>query len=291
VTCTAVLGSVPKQYFCFVGYGRKQTTHPDDQKDVKLYVDGKEIFSRKGERTVFNWLDWFRLQLHEFRREVLDGNEREAHDYLQKKVRGGVDYIVGRIKGIEEKILKANIPLIRNVMKRAPIYILLDEGCEKADVAAELMFTCVRAMRRFDAGRGYKFSTYLRKSLFSRVDRLIEKVQAEKWLSSSRRVYDNCHEGGERIANGAIDDLNLEREERGNPTLNKVIARDEISGLRKALDDLPERERFAVERRYGFDGIGMTYNEIGAKLGIGEEGTRAMERRARKKLGEFLMNG
>ena len=58
--------------------------------------------------------------------------------------------------------------------------------------------------------------------------------------------------------------------------------------LRRALEELPERERTVVELRYGIDGGEPTpLREIGRQLGITPERVRQIESRALGRLGRM----
>ena len=59
--------------------------------------------------------------------------------------------------------------------------------------------------------------------------------------------------------------------------LGDLITREEYAGLQKALTALPERQYEAVYCRYYLD---QPFKEIGAALGVTEDGTKKLHRRA-----------
>jgi len=59
------------------------------------------------------------------------------------------------------------------------------------------------------------------------------------------------------------------------------------SAVRRAIKELPDREREVVELRYGIDGQPMPLREIGRRLGITPERVRQLESRALGRLGRM----
>jgi RNA polymerase primary sigma factor len=59
------------------------------------------------------------------------------------------------------------------------------------------------------------------------------------------------------------------------------------SAIRRALQDLPDREREVVALRYGIDGDPTPLREIGRRLGITPERVRQLESRALGRLGRM----
>ena len=71
----------------------------------------------------------------------------------------------------------------------------------------------------------------------------------------------------------------------GTDLLGDLITREEYAGLRKALAALPERQYEAVYRRYYLD---RSFKEIGAALGVSEDGAKKLHRRALDSLKKIL---
>jgi RNA polymerase sigma factor (sigma-70 family) len=74
-------------------------------------------------------------------------------------------------------------------------------------------------------------------------------------------------------------------DERVRDPVESAIAhesRDEVSSMLRLL---PERHREVIVRRYGFSGNGVeTHEQIGERLGVGEERSRQVEREALHRL-------
>src|SRR5262249_9117753 len=58
--------------------------------------------------------------------------------------------------------------------------------------------------------------------------------------------------------------------------------------VRRAIEQLPERQRRIVQMRYGFDGETVSLEKIGKELGITRERVRQLEREALSKLANEL---
>jgi len=69
-------------------------------------------------------------------------------------------------------------------------------------------------------------------------------------------------------------------------TQEEALLRGEtIERLRIALENLPERERFVVENRYGIgNGCSQTLKELAGRMGVSKERVRQLEVQARKRL-------
>ena len=58
-------------------------------------------------------------------------------------------------------------------------------------------------------------------------------------------------------------------------------------GLRRAVDELPDREREVLRLRYGIDGVEpVPLREAGRQMGVSPESVRTIERNALRRLAE-----
>ncbi len=84
-------------------------------------------------------------------------------------------------------------------------------------------------------------------------------------------------EGSGEIGDFIVDPDAVSVEEEGN---SSVLRED----LEKILSELPKRDRDVLRKRFGFDGKGMTLEEVGREYGITRERVRQVELKALKKL-------
>ena len=87
---------------------------------------------------------------------------------------------------------------------------------------------------------------------------------------------------------GSLSDLLADEAEANTEGLFMEDAlKDSVQGL---LETLPERERYVIERRYGFDGDRCaTLGEIGQEIGVTRERARQIQKAALRKLRSYAL--
>ncbi len=126
--------------------------------------------------------------------------------------------------------------------------------------------------KKFDFGRGFKFSTYASWAIIKNFARSIpdEKTRRERFLTGHDEVFDIApdNRGDEHEA--------LATQERATHSVNRL------------LEFLEPREREIIRMRAGLNdhAKGMTLEEIGQQFGITKERVRQLNARAMKKLRE-----
>ena len=87
------------------------------------------------------------------------------------------------------------------------------------------------------------------------------------------------------VASEADDALgDLVADEAAADPFERAAKQEERVRVRRALAQLPERERLVLEERFGFDGESRTLEEIGGRVGVTRERVRQLEQQGLRKL-------
>jgi RNA polymerase sigma factor (sigma-70 family) len=166
---------------------------------------------------------------------------------------------------VKERLISANMRLVTSIAKRHSgqtdnFFELLSDG----------NMSLIRAVEKFDFGRGFKFSTYASWAIMKNFARSIpeEKHRRERYVT-----------GHEDLFEVAPDNRSDEQEALAS-------AEQAAHRVNRLLDYLDERERQIIRMRAGLDdgAKAMTLEEIGQKLGITKERVRQLNVRIMKKL-------
>jgi RNA polymerase sigma factor (sigma-70 family) len=166
---------------------------------------------------------------------------------------------------VKEQLIAANMRLVVNIAKRHSgqtdnFFELLSDG----------NMSLIRAVEKFDFGRGFKFSTYASWAIMKNFARSIpdEKHRRERFVTGHEEVFE--------VAPDTRSDEHeiVASHERATHSVNRLLAY------------LEPREREIIRMRAGLDdhAKGMTLEEIGTKFGITKERVRQLNARAMKKL-------
>jgi RNA polymerase primary sigma factor len=219
------------------------------------------------------------------------------------------------------EMIERNLGLVHSVARR-----YRGRGVPYEDLVQEGTVGLLRAVEKFDCGRGVRFSTYaiwpIRRAVTSAVvdqrtiripsnasQRLARIQRAERELGRSAPRSRSTEAISERLglsvrsvralreAASVVASLDEPIREAGT-TLGEVIADDHAIDPWRETEErdrrrrvwsmvglLPERHREVLLRRYGLRGEEPeTHAEIGARLGVGEERSRQLEREALHRL-------
>ena len=150
---------------------------------------------------------------------------------------------------VKEMLINANMRLVVNIAKRHAaqtdnFFELLSDG----------NMSLIRAVEKFDFGRGFKFSTYAGWAIMKNFARTIpdEKHRRERFVTGHDEVFD--------VAPDTRSDEHeaVATKERATHSINRL------------LEHLEPREREIIRMRAGLDthAKGMTLEEIGQQFGI-----------------------
>ena len=166
---------------------------------------------------------------------------------------------------VKNQIIRANLRLVVSIAKRH-----VGPSNNFFELVSDGNMSLIRAVEKFDFGRGFKFSTYASWAIMKNFARSIpdEKHRRERFVTGHEEVFD--------VAPDSRSDEHelLATQERATHTVNRL------------LEYLEPRERDIIRMRAGLDNHakGMTLEEIGQQFGITKERVRQLNARAMKKM-------
>ncbi len=174
-----------------------------------------------------------------------------------------IEDLQAQANAVKDLLIKANMRLVVNIAKRHSgqtdnFFELLSDG----------NMSLIRAVEKFDFGRGFKFSTYASWAIMKNFARTIpdEKHRRERFVTGHDEVFE--------IAPDTRTDEHevVATHERATHSVNRL------------LEYLEPREREIIRLRAGLDENPRTLEQIGQQFGITKERVRQLNARAMKKL-------
>jgi RNA polymerase primary sigma factor len=166
---------------------------------------------------------------------------------------------------VKDQLIKANMRLVANIAKKHAAH-----SDNYFELLSDGNMSLIRAVEKFDYGRGFKFSTYASWAIMKNFARSIpdEKHRRERFVTGHEEVFE--------VAPDTRTDEHevLATHERATHSVNRL------------LEYLEPREREIIRMRAGLDNHtkNMTLEEIGQQFGITKERVRQLNARAMKKL-------
>ena len=178
-----------------------------------------------------------------------------------------IEELNGRIKEVRDLLIECNLRLVH---KLASQHLQSGQGLDelKSDAHISLM----RAVEKFDYGRGFKFSTYSTWAIVKNFARSIPDENGHK----SRYMT-----GHDELLDHRIDTHTDETE-------MLAVAEQAKQRVNRLLQHLDPRTRDVIRMRTGIDGNSeMTLEQIGQHFGITKERVRQINVRGMKMLREW----
>jgi RNA polymerase primary sigma factor len=224
--------------------------------------------SKDQEQHLFRQMNYLKYKAAKLRNGLRRPGD-EAGDVDPSRVRiqvlKEIEDLQAESNAVKEVLINANMRLVVSIAKR---------HSAQADNFFELVsdgnMSLIRAVEKFDYGRGFKFSTYASWAIMKNFARTIpdEKHRRERFVTGHEEVFE--------VAPDTRSDEHevLATHERATHSVNRL------------LDYLEPREREIIRMRAGLDdhGKNMTLEEIGQQFGITKERVRQLNARAMKKL-------
>jgi len=254
---TAIMASMPKaeEY----EMQRRKMKPPKEVAPEMAYLYEEPLLSREQEYHLFcqmNFLKWQAAKL----REKLDARNARTQD-LER-----IEKLQEQFTAVKERLIRCNLRLVVSIAKKH-----VNPTDDFWELQSDGNMSLIRAVEKFDFGRGNKFSTYASWAIMKNFARSIpdEKHHRERFQSGHEEMFD-----------GAPDKRSNELE----CVTSQEQSKKQVNHLLETL--LDPRERQIIRMRAGMDNYAenMTLEEIGQQLNITKERVRQLHVRAMKKL-------
>ncbi|HEY1859944.1 MAG TPA: sigma-70 family RNA polymerase sigma factor, partial [Gemmataceae bacterium] len=226
------------------------------------------LLNKEQEQHLFRKMNYLKYKASQLRRRL--HKEGEVNDLVDPaKVRiqdlNRIEELQKEANEVKDQLINANMRLVVSIAKRHSgqaenFFELLSDG----------NMSLIRAVEKFDFGRGFKFSTYASWAIMKNFARSIpeEKHRRERYVTGHDELFDVSpdHRTDEQ-------DL-LASAEQASKRVNRL------------LEYLDPREQQIIRMRAGLDDNArpMTLEEIGQRMGITKERVRQLNVRIMNKL-------
>lgn len=217
------------------------------------------LLSREQEAHQFRLMNFLKHKLHKLRQSI-------NPDQPRVKEMRQVEELRLKIQDVKNRLINCNMRLVASIAKKHSL-----QGESLFELISDGNVSLLRAVEKFDYGRGNKFSTYASWAIMKNYARSIpeEKKQREHYLTGAEDVFE------------ARADVRSDEQEL---LAQAETARSKINIL---LDGLDPRTREVIKMRNGLDGSAeMTLEQIGKLFGITKERVRQINVRGMKQLRE-----
>jgi len=246
---------------------RREAKIPRDAPPELASMYEMPLLDKEQEQHLFRQMNFLKHKAAKLREKLRKEGE-EAAEVDPSRVRiqtlKEIEDLQLQATAVKDRLINANMRLVANIAKRHAgqaenFFELLSDG----------NMSLIRAVEKFDFGRGFKFSTYASWAIMKNFARSIpdEKVHKERFVTGHEEVFevapDNRSDENEIVAS----------QERASHSVNRL------------LQYLEPREREIIRLRAGLDDArGLTLEEIGQRFGITKERVRQLNARAMKRL-------
>jgi RNA polymerase sigma factor (sigma-70 family) len=241
-------------------YSEMRAKRPPKDVDPQMaYLYEKPLLNREQEAHVFRKMNFLKYKLNAVQ-EKLDPTRARVQD-LQL-----LDDLAVQIKQCRDLLIECNQRLVHKLATNH-----LQPGQNLDELKSDANMSIMRAVEKFDYGRGNKFSTYATWAVMKNFARSIpdENTRRQRYMTGTDELFE------------ARADVRTDEQE-------VVAAADQARArVNRLLDYLDPRTREVIRMRTGLaGGEEMTLEQIGQHFGITKERVRQINVRGMKQLRE-----
>ncbi len=220
------------------------------------------LLDRDDEQRLFRRMNFLLHQAEMIRQRIADHPELATDQRMAE-----IEVLLDQATEVKNRIIQANLRLVVSIAKR---HLHSHKASNLFELISDGNIALIRAVEKFDFGRGFRFSTYASWAIMRSYARTVPQELVR--LGRFQTGHD------EFLADTRDYRMPKETPQQAAEEISRTIS----NGL-TALDD---RERLIVERHFGLHTGGKvnTLDEIGRELGISKERVRQIEIRAMAKL-------
>jgi RNA polymerase primary sigma factor len=215
------------------------------------------LLSRQEERSLFLRMNYLKYRAHQLRAALDPGDCVPAQ--LEE-----IERFQQAALAVKNQIIEANLRLVVSIAKKyvGPMNTLFE-------LISDGNMSLIRAVEKFDVGRGYKFSTYATWAISRNFGRSIPEERRRRG-----RFVAGHEDTIEHIPDTGTDAAERERDHHRSQEI-----------VRRMLGRLDDRERRILISRYGIGGADeQSLEQLGRELGVTKERVRQLQARAQEKL-------
>jgi RNA polymerase sigma factor (sigma-70 family) len=238
----------------------------DEVLDVKI-TGAPQLMKGDEERMMFQRFNYAKMRLSRLQRKIrAEGLTKESAEQVLEWHR--------RFEHFREYLVRTNLALVLAMAKRTRL-----GDIDFAEIVSEGNMALIRAVDKFDVGRGFKFSTYACRAILKAFSRAAQKhskqrtrfpvefdpdMEKSDWVDKKRDV----------VEEDCIDEL------------KQIVNRN--------LADLSDTEQTVLRRRFNWEQAEdspLTLEEVGKIIGVTKERVRQIQNKALMKIRKLMEEG
>lgn len=246
---------------------QKKTRRPSDLPPYLASLYEMPLLTREQEAHLFRKYNYLKYKASKLRDELQaslkKGPARKGGP--KSSLMDEIERLAADATEVKNQLARCNLRLVVSIAKR---HVTPDQNF--FELVSDGNISLLRAIEKFDFGRGFKFSTYASWAIMKNFARTIpgEFKHRDRFRTSHDELFAATEE------------------KRDNPVIHEAAQKERENRISKMLRNLDEREQQIVISRFGLDHSKepQTLKEVGAEMGVTKERIRQIEVRALNKL-------
>lgn len=217
-----------------------------------------DVLSAEEEQALFREMNFLKYKANSLRSQL--DPDLPDEDQINR-----IEAYLNAAQRVRSHLLRCNMRLVVSIIKKCVTpHISFDE------LLSDGIWSLIKAVDKFDYGRGFRFSTYA----YHAISNFAHRKIANQRKANSRFTL--------ATHSSALD----EAPEDNEPAMNEQIWQELSTLIGKAMDNLDQREQLIIRGRFalGEQKKVRTFQSLADELGISKERVRQLEQRAVAKL-------